>query len=218
MPQVVLDPRNAKSNGTSWRPVGQLPAAVRKFGLYPNIEDWLPGDLVLVSQVQPDWIHQQITHAQTRSNYATEDARWQHAAVYMGDGFLSEAGTSGVRYDSIANYVGEYLIRVRRDTALSSDDRWRLAIQAVVRLGERYGFARIFSIYRDSFSASFGVALRAQFYKKKRTVICSQLYADAYSAVTGRLIWTQINAPITPATLSLTPALNDVTLHWKDIV
>jgi hypothetical protein len=49
-------------------------------------------------------------------------------------------------------------------------------------------------------------------------VICSQLYADAYSAVTGRLIWAQINAPIMPATLSLTPALNDVTLHWKDIV
>ncbi len=218
MSQIALDPRHAKSNGTNWRPVEQLPSKVREFALFPNIEDWLPGDLVLAAQVKPDWIHRQIAEAQLRSGFAAEDARWQHAAVYMGDGFLSEAGTSGVRYASISNYVGEHLIRVRRDPSLNGDERWRLAIQAVVRLGERYGFRRVFSIYRNSFSKSWRLALGAQFYKKSRSVICSQLYADAFSVVTGRLLWPYVNTPITPATLSLTQVLSDVQLHWKDIV
>jgi hypothetical protein len=218
MSQITLDPRHAKSNGTSWRPVEQLPSKLREFALFPNIEDWLPGDLVLTAQVKPDWVHAQITEAQLRSGFAAEDARWQHAAVYMGDGFLSEAGTSRVRYASIANYIGAHLIRVRRDPNLSRDERWRLAIQAVVRLGEPYGFGKVFSIYRNSFSKSWGLALGAQFYKKRRSVICSQLYADAFSVVTGRLLWPHVNTPITPATLSLTQVLTDVPLHWKDIV
>jgi hypothetical protein len=216
MPQSILDPRTARSNGTSWLPVEELPARVRSFGLFPNIADWLPGDVLLLSQVAPDWIHRQITAAQLRG-FDEEHARWQHAAVYMGDGYVSEAGTSGVRYASVSNYVGEHLIRVRRDFTLQTDERWRVAIQAVVRLGTPYGFRTVFSVYRNAYSMSGALALRAQFHKRKRTVICSQLYADAFSVVTGRLLSTRVDAPITPAVLSCAPALSDVALHWKTI-
>jgi hypothetical protein len=60
-------------------------------------------------------------------------------------------------------------------------------------------------------------AIRSQFYEKRKSVICSRLYADAFSAVTGRLLSTEVNAAITPATLSLSKAMQDVPLHWKSI-
>jgi hypothetical protein len=218
MPQLVLDPRQAQSNGTTWRPTGPLPAKVRAFALFPNIDDWLPGDLVLVSPVFPDWIERQIVDAQTRCGYSPEDARWHHAAVYMGDGYVCEAGTSGVRYAAIFNYVGDHLIRLRRDFDLTSDQRWRLAIQAVVRLGEPYGFRDILSIYKTSFSMSWTSAVRAQFDARKRSVICSQLFANAYSVVTSKLVSTTASNAIIPATLSFSRTLSDVPLHWKGIL
>jgi len=218
MPRSELDPRGAQSNGTSWIPPGPIPISIRTFGFFPNIDDWLPGDLMLVASAKPDWVHRQISKAQIRRGYHADDARWQHAAVYLGDGYLCEAGTSGVRYVPVFDYVGEHLIRVRRDFTLSAAERWRLAIQAVVRLGEPYNFREILSIYRSSFSASWTDAIRAQFHRKRRSVICSQLYSDAFSAVTGRLLPVNSPASVTPAALSLTSGLQDVPLHWKQIV
>jgi hypothetical protein len=217
MPQLTLNPLDAQPSGMTWQPAGPLPIEVRRFGLFPNVDDWLPGDLVLVSHVQPDWIQRQIMEAQGRCGYAPDDAQWQHSAVYMGDAYVCEAGTSGVRYEKIANYVGSHKIRVRRDFSLTPDDRWRLAIQAVVRLGDPYNFREIFSIYRTSYSSSWTSAVRAQFYATKGSVICSRLYANAYSAVTGRLLSTEPNASITPATLSFSPTLNDVKVCWRVI-
>lgn len=217
MPQITLDPRKATSDGDTWRPTSPLPVKVRRFGFLPNIDEWLPGDLLLVSPVDPDWIHRQITDAQTRCGYPEEDARWQHAAVYMGDGYICEASTNGIRYVSVFTYVGEHLLRVRRDFSLTNNERWRLAIQAVVRLGEPYDFRKILLIYRSSFSTSWTAAVRAQFYKRKRAAICSQLYADAFSAITGKLLFNDVNGSITPATLSFSPLLKDVPLHWKRI-
>lgn len=188
------------------------------FAFFPNIDDWLPGDLVLVSPVNPDWIHRQISAAQVRTGYAAADAQWQHAAVYTGDGYVCDAGTSGVRYAPIFNYVGGHLIRVRRDFSLSSDERWRLVVQAIVRLGQPYNFREILSVYRSSLSMSWTSALRAQFVTRAKSVICSQLYATAYSAVAGKQVSRFVNTSVVPATLSLSAALTDVQLHWKDIV
>jgi len=161
MPQIVLDPRTATSVGSSWKPSEPLAIEIRRFGFYPNCGDWLPGDLLLVSEVIPDWIHRQITDAQVRAGYHADDARWQHAAIYMGDGRICEAGTHGVQYASIAKYVGKHQLRVRRDSFLTSDERWKLAIRAVVRLGERYNFAAILSVYRHSYALPWKSALRA---------------------------------------------------------
>lgn len=216
MSQSFLDPGDNQTNG-SWRPSGPIPAEVRRFGRFPNIDDWLPGDLLLVAAVKPDWIQQEIVKAQERRGYDSVDARWTHAAVYMGDGYLCEAGTSRVRYAPVATYVGDHLIRVRRDSALTETERWRLAIQAVVRLGEPYDFRKIFSIYKTSFSTSWTSTMRAQFRQKGRSVICSQLYFDAFSAVTGKLLPLNDLTAVTPAALSLTPGLQDVSLHWQQI-
>jgi len=218
MPQSVLDPRQTVASGTAWSPQEPIPVRVRSFGLFPNVDDWLPGDLLLVSPIHPDWIDRQICQAQERSGYAPEDALWLHAAAYMGDGYLCEAGTSGVRYVPVSNYVGEHMIRLRRDPSLTDPERWRLAIQAVVRLGEPYDFLEILSVFKHSLSTSWTAAFRSQFSRNRRSVICSQLYADAFMTVTGRLLSTNAHAAITPATLSLSTRLQDVPLHWKQIV
>jgi hypothetical protein len=214
-----IDPRTAARGPLSitWTPTGPIPVAVRKFGYFPNISDWLPADLILVSPVQPDWIHRQITQAQIRGGYHPAHATWQHAAVYLGDGYLCEAGTSGVRYAPVSDYVGQHLIQVRRDFTLTPDERWRLAIQAVVRLGESYDFRDIWSLYRRSLRTSWTVALRAQFQSSKRSVICSRLYSDAFSAVTGRILVSSAPSSITPAALSAATVLTDVATHWNGI-
>jgi hypothetical protein len=199
-----------------WVPTEPIPVRLRDFGFFPNTDDWLPADLLLVAPVRPDWIHRQITIAQLHGGYAKQDAQWQHAAVYMGDGYVCEAGTSGVRYAPVFDYVGEHLIRVRRDPRLTPDERWRLAIQAVVRLGDPYDFRAIFSIYRDSLTMPVSSTLRAQFSRRKRAIICSHLYAEAYRAVTPRML-SRSTGVATPATLSLSNELQDVALYWKTI-
>jgi hypothetical protein len=50
-----------------------------------------------------------------------------------------------------------------------------------------------------------------------KSVICSQLYADAYSRVTGRLVTPPIAGIPTPAALSASTAFDDVDLTWARI-
>jgi hypothetical protein len=48
-------------------------------------------------------------------------------------------------------------------------------------------------------------------------VICSQLYSDSYSSVTGQLLTRTVADTITPAALSASPAFGDVDIAWATI-
>jgi hypothetical protein len=132
MPQKVLHPSAEAIPGATWIPPGPIPRALRAFGKFPNLDQWRPADLLLVASITPDAAVPQIVNAQARGGYAPEDARWQHAAVYIGEG-------------------------------------------------------------------------------------CSQLYADAYSRVTGRLVTPPVAGIPTPAALSGSAAFEDVDLTWATI-
>src|SRR6476659_3689762 len=69
---------------------GVLPPAARKWGRMLDLEDLEPGDLILFRPVNPnlDKISQLIIAAQMQAGFSEEDARWTHAAVYLGDGEL----------------------------------------------------------------------------------------------------------------------------------
>jgi hypothetical protein len=54
--------------------------------------------------------------------------------VYMGEGYVVEATLHGVRYAPIYPYLGGHRLRLRRPLDLSDDDRWKIAIQASVRV------------------------------------------------------------------------------------
>jgi hypothetical protein len=217
MAQVFLAPADNVRPNTSWSPTRPVPNTLREFGKYPNIEEWKPADLLLVSSVVPDIVTKQIIETQRRGGFHPDDARWQHAAVYLGDGYVMEATTHGVRYSPIYPYLGKHLLRVRRPIGLEDEAaRWRIAIQAAVRANEKYRFASIFRIYVRSFNGLWRSPITG-FQAQTRALICSQLYSDSYSAVTGLLLTQTVSEIITPAALSASDQFEDVPLFWKTI-
>ena len=200
-----------------WSPSGPIPPELRKFGKYPNTQDWKPADLLLVSSVVPDAVTKQIISTQGRSGFSSDDARWQHAAVYLGDGYVMEATTHGVQYSPIYAYLGKHRLRLRRPVGLTNEEaRWRIALQAAVRANEKYHFATILRIYYRSFRGRWGSPITS-FRAQSRALICSQLYSDSYSAVTGLLLTQTVADVITPAALSASDKFEDVPLYWKTI-
>lgn len=216
MAQLLLDPQNvvAKSN---WKPSGPIPAKVRKFGYFPNIDDWLPGDLLLISATKPPWISRQIISAQARGGYSMDDARWHHAAMYIGDANICEAIGSGVHLAPIFDYIGTHYLRLRRDVTLSEKDRFRLAVKALARLRNSYSQWSILKLYARSFPGFWHDSSDAVSFFGVNAVICSQLYADAYAMATSKLIASVPSVQVTPAALSETTQLTDVALHWNSI-
>ena len=96
--QRVLDPDDVGSARPpdSSQP-HSLPYTVRHFGYVPDFHEWLPGDLLLFSTSRPNALQRRIVATQVGLNYAAQDARWHHAAVYIGDRYLCEARPGGVR-------------------------------------------------------------------------------------------------------------------------
>ena len=177
---------------------------------------WLPGDLLLFSALHPGWSARSIMRGQQRG-YAEEDARWHHAAVYLGDGIsICEATARGVRDTSIYGYLGGYLLRVRRGINLTSDQQWLIAMQSLTRLGSPYGFRSILSLAWQSWQGYWQPGNRLPLLGA-RAVICSQLFSDSYSMVTGRLLVQGPSGTVTPAALSFTSQLADVPTTWLQI-
>jgi hypothetical protein len=216
MAQLLLDPQNVVSK-SSWKPSGPIPAKVRKFGHFPNIDDWLPGDLLLISSIRPPWISRQIIAAQTRGGYSMEDARWHHAAMYIGDANICEATASGVNLVPIFDYVGTHKLRLRRDPLLTDKDRFRLAVKALARLRNSYSQWSVLKLYARSFPGFWHDSGDSVSFFGASAVICSQLYADAYAMATSKLITSVPSVQVTPAALSETSELTDVALHWNSI-
>lgn len=218
MGQNYLDPRLTQNVSLEWIPPGPIPEKVRKFGFYPNVDDWLPGDLILVSNIEPNWTHGVIEGVQKLGGYSEEDARWHHAAVYLGsNGEICEADIGGVIHSSINRYsTGCHLIRVRRDPDINNDERWQIAIRSLTKLKQGYAYGHLIHIF---FLARAGFhKLNVRFNEPpKRAKICSQLYKDAYTPITGKMLENPQSGEITPAFLSLTNQLKDVIVSWKRI-
>lgn len=216
--QIILDPENRTVTGL-WKPPGPIPPHLRQFGRFPDTSLWLPGDLLLFNAVHPGWIAQSIIQGQQRGGYAEEDARWHHAAVYLGDGIsICEAVACGVRHRPIYAYIlGNYRLRIRRDCALTPEDRWKIAIHSLTRLGSPYGFIRgILSLSYQSFTGYWQSRGKLPILGA-RAVICSQLYNDSYSLGTGRLLIPSPTGTVKPADLSLTSKLADIATTWLTI-
>lgn len=215
--QIVLDPAAPTTTG-QWTPPGPIPQALRQFGRFPDASRWLPGDLLLFSAIQPGRIARSIIRGQESGGYAGEDARWHHAAVYLGDGIsLCEAVVTGVRHTPIYPYIlGNYRLRIRRDITLNSEERWKIAMQSLTRLGASYGLRLIPSLawhsWRGYWQSSPGLPLLGV-----GAVICSQLFSDSYSLVTGRLLVQAPAGVVKPADLSFTQQLADVATTWLSL-
>ena len=211
--QQILDPTcTTSAREPSQSQPTTLPLWARQFGFLPNLDDWLPGDLVLFSKLHPNWIERQISGTQKKLQYSTGDARWHHAAVYIGDRYLCEARRGGVRYCPVVECIDtNTLLRVRRDPALAEPQRFRMAIRALMRLSQPYSYGSIGrTLLRSLNPQSLVLALRPQ----ERAVICSQLFHEAYMEATDSTLVENADRAVVPAELSATNRLQDVTTHW----
>lgn len=215
-PQIVLDPTVLPVSSTPHPdPPTKILKRVRKFGFLPNTQNWLPGDLILVSAIDPGFIPKSIIKVQS-TFYAADHARWHHAAVYISDNMICEALRGGVQHISIIDkYIDTHKIRVRRDVdpSLSLDQRYKIAIEALIRLKYKYSTQSIAKLFYQS---KCNARLQPKDFSKA-TTICSQLFADAYGAVTGKTIDKNINIPVTPAALSANSDLTDVNIIWHKL-
>ena len=139
MPQLLLDPRGITGDLEVRPAPATLPERVREFGYLPDFTLWRPGDLLLFSELERGFISNHIVKAQERSHYAPENARWHHVAIYIGSSDLCEAAPEdGVRCRPVAEYVGNTLIRVRRNENINADNAYGIAIRgAIVKSGVR---------------------------------------------------------------------------------
>ena len=212
-PQQVLDPADVASARPPDRSQPHtLPSTVREFGYVPDFDEWLPGDLLLFSTLRPSLTQRQIVSTQLKLNYAEDDARWHHAAVYIGDRYLCEARRGGVRYHPVVETIGpNTLLRVRRDASLDESQRFRLAIRALMRLSQPYSYgSAVRALVRPLNPWRFVLALRP----RERALICSQLFHEAYMEATGGILVERADIAVVPAELSATAHLRDVKAHW----
>ena len=211
MPQELLDPDALDKCAGEYQASECLTPAIWKFGYYPNVDEWMPGDLVLIRNLNGNFTHRTIEFFQRYGGYKETDSRWHHAAVYLGySGDLCEADTSGVIHSSINRYVsGHHMIRVRRDVHLDETTRWWIAIRALTRLRQSYSYSTIVETGLLALSR-FRYQLPLTRHGSASSMICSKLYADAYQTATLKMLSNSSSTEVTPAFLSSTNRLADV--------
>ncbi|MHB8423447.1 MAG: hypothetical protein ACYDAM_11925 [Leptospirales bacterium] len=209
-----MDPTHPNSRVFA-SPSGPLPPHVREFGFLPNVDQLQPGDLLLFNAINLPLISQAIVDVQLNGGYAWNDARWHHVAVYIGDYQLCEAQIiSGVRVGSLFDYFTKYRIRIRRNQTISRDEQWQICVNALSQIGHPYSIPNLFKLWRQS---KVGFSKPFQGVGDVEGFICSKLYSDSYTLATEEiLVQGKIGLP-TPADLSLTTRLDDVSVDWLEI-
>lgn len=208
MAQIILKPEDQPTGKiVPSRPVSPIELSI---GKVLGLSMLMPGDLILVRKVDSDFIGSMIRKVQERGGFPAEHARWEHAAVYIGKGKICEANRGGVKFAMLSKYAASHWIRVRRDVQLNMDRRHELVIHALTSTTLRYSFLDIFSLWKQARfgfgSVEGGRKLLGPQYPRSAT-ICSQLYADCYVHVTGKILGDLQDGISTPAALSATDTL-----------
>lgn len=214
MRQLLLDPTDTASATQPKSVPTTLPKNVREFGFLPDFEIWRPGDLLLFSAVEPNRAQRAIVHAQLELGYAAEHARWHHAAVYIGDLQLCEAVFQGVRYHPVTDIFLGSRLRIRRNTQLTEEERFRIAIRALMRLSKPYDFWSVTLSWLRSRGTAFGRACSRELRVRGDAVICSGLYHETYMEVTGQILSAVADRDVVPADLSACGGLVDIPAVW----
>lgn len=202
-----------------------IPVKTRSFGKLIDTSALQPGDLLLARDADGgrDLVSKLITDVQMRGGYASRDARWTHAAMYTGDGLSVVEATfdnilgGDVRMTTLWEYCqGTSILRIRRPVFIRRDlERWKLCIRALARLKNDYKFWDCIQMWFAVkwFRKTLGEIER----KASAAVICSTLYADAFSEATGRTLGERAGACV-PAWLSASSAFAEVETKWLKIL
>jgi hypothetical protein len=220
----LLPSDNAVADKDPWKPPGAIPPALRTFSKFFDTSNWRAGDLVLEREMTPDWVGEKIVAAQIRGGYAIDDARWTHAAMYLGDSltvcestFSTLVGARGVLLTPLWKYCGSSAIRVRRPRVLDDRGAWLLAIRGLTQLRKNYDFKYIIKLGWVAYRGKGFWAENARLSLSPSALVCSTLYADAFAKQTRRALGEQNNGLCTPAYLSQSDEFDEVPLAWLTI-
>ncbi|WP_338833679.1 hypothetical protein [Bradyrhizobium septentrionale] len=206
-------------------PFRSIPTATRSFGKLVDTSNLQAGDLILTRDIHPDGISTLITDVQREGGYHPDDARWTHAAMYLGDGgnvieatFENPVRGGDVRLSSLDSFCeGAHALRFRRSRFIAVErDGWRVCVRAMSRLGKPYNIFEAASMW---FRVIFRAKSFSDFGKRDPTsaaIICSVLYADAYNEATRRSLG-EVNGACVPAWLSGSDEFDDVKADWLTI-
>lgn len=221
MGQLELLP-TAAATLAPWQPTGSLPPVVRKFGKFVSTDPMQPGDLLLCREIAPDATSRQI-HATQKAGFDDIDARWTHAALYLGDGaslleatFTTQPFFQGVKVTALWEYCGSHALRCRRPLLLKSDREkgWLLAIKAMLSLGANYDFKQLLKVAYKFRKKLFGGMLEIA--PLEPALICSTLYSQAFNLAFKHRLG-EDNGICIPAYLSQSDEFEDVALAWHPI-
>ncbi len=177
---------------------------------------------MLTRDLNPEWTGKLISEVQTKGGYAEHDARWSHAAMYVGDGahvveatFDSPMSGGNVRLTSLDDYCqGQASLRFRRSRFITSDvEGWKLCVRAMSRLRLPYSFAKAIDMWFRVVIRKTGFYDEQEKYPVSKAVICSTLYADSYNETTRRSLG-EVGGACVPAWLSVSDEFEDVKPQW----
>lgn len=213
MSQLILDPSDQTTVGP-WQAPPRIPPNVRAFGRFPDVDAWEPGDVILVSALKPQMLSRRIIRAQEQLGFAAEHARWHHAAIYAGNANICEAVVlRGVRQTPLYDYIGTHRLRIRRAAALPLKARTDILINAMGHIGEGYSLPAALMLGWRAMQPWSQLSFAEKLYLHNG-MICSQLFANAYTYTTLLVLDPEA---VTPATLSHTTALVDVPTAWRAV-
>jgi len=119
-----------------------------------------------------------------------------HAVVYIGNGFIVEAETSGAVISPVARY--KRVVWSRRD--LTSAQRERVRLEALKLRGTPYSFLDLAALAWSTFGLPMPVWVWNRLARPDR-LICSQLVAVAYQRAGVVLVPGVLSCQVTPGLL-----------------
>jgi hypothetical protein len=217
--RTILDP-TARTASTGAVQLDRVPKAIRDTGAYPDISILQPGDLLLVSPVEPSVTARMIIWAQ-RQVHDAEHAQWMHAALYLGENAVVEIDGGGVRVSSLFKYVLTHRMLFRRVLDAANQDidpisGYRIALAALKQFRRRYAYENILVTAYDCLSLKANTGqLRSV---RSQGSICSDFFNEVVFATTNRPAAPVVRLPLQPADLSASPLMRDLSVGWASLV
>jgi hypothetical protein len=217
--QILIHPNDRGRGPLSPVSLKIVPPEARKFGFVPDFGLCKAGDLILSQAIKPDWVDGQISDAQSLAGFASEHARWTHAAMFLYHDFIVEAvprgmmTVGGVTTRSLYLDVPDSVLRIRRRPTLSEEERYKIALCALRMLGSRYATTEAIRIgWRARMRSLVNRDWRPAY---NRVIICSQVFNDSLlEIVRSPLDGCPVGGTVLPAHLSATSDLEDISVPW----
>jgi cell wall-associated NlpC family hydrolase len=219
---VLPSLKDAVYNGLSVPPPVPRPVGWT-FSLAPDLNDWQPGDIVLVEKRGVKGAL--IAAAQwTILPAATSSTRWSHCAIYVGGGEIVDAMPGkdiGVRQRKFADYCFDRataLLRLDVGGKLLDPLLGQLISAEAKRLvGQPYAISALARVAGRFLAKAFGVG-QQPVPRQAKKLYCSSLVVVAYKAININLDFDPNVLPCLPSNLPTHQDLYSLPLDWHVVI